>query len=82
MSRQYHSLPGIKYNLKSAQIKKFNESVNWIVEETFLNLYMIDMAAFEQSWLNKVVTFKKGLILHSFEVSSSPNLPLLSVIVF
>ena len=47
MSRRYHSLPGIKYNLKSAQIKKFNESVNWIVEETFLNLYMIDMAAFE-----------------------------------
>ena len=33
-------------------------------------------------WLNKIATFKKILALHSVEVSSSPNLPPVFVIVF
>ena len=46
----------------------------------FLNLYIYMW--YGCIWLNKIVTFKKILTLHSVVVSSSPNLPLPFVIVF
>ena len=49
------------------------------VKETFLNLYTTGMVACD--WI-KLLRLRKTLTLHSVEVSSSPNLPLLFVIAF
>ena len=64
---------------KSAQSQKFNKNVNLNVKETFFTLYVNDMAAFD--WI-KLLRLKEILTLPYLVVSSSPNLPLLFVIVF
>ena len=60
------------------QGQKSNKNVNWNVKETYFNLNINYMTAFDRIKLlhNK----KKILTLHSVEVSSSPNLPTLFVI--
>ena len=64
---------------KSAQSQKFNKNVNLNVKETFFTLYVNDMAAFD--WI-KLLRLTEILTLPYLVVSSSPNLPLLFVIVF
>ena len=59
--------------------QKFNKNVNWNIEDIFFKL---TYKLYGCIWLNKIVTFKKILTLHSVEVSSSPNSPPLFVIVF
>ena len=61
------------------QSQNFNENVNSNVEETFFNFYINDMAAFDRI---KLLHLRKLLTLHSLEVSSSPNSPLLFAIAF
>ena len=50
--------------------------------EMLKKLFLTTYKLYGCIWLNKYVTFKKIFTLHSAEVSSSPNLPPLFVIVF
>ena len=61
------------------QSQKFNKNVNWNVKDTFFNLHISYMAAFD--WI-KLLRLKKILTLHSVEVSSGPNSPPLFAKVF
>ena len=70
------------------QSQNFEKNVNWNVAETFLITYKLFGCIWlnhdwiKTPWLNKIVTAKKILILHSIEVSCSPNSPPLFVKVF
>ena len=59
------------------QSQKFHENVKWNFKETFFNLHINYMAAFD--WI-KLLGLKNTL--DSVRVLSSPNSPLLFVIVF
>ena len=48
------SLPDVKQNLKSAQIQKLSKNFNWNVKETFFNLYINHVAAFDRTRLSRL----------------------------
>ena len=65
---------------KASRVKYLIKIVNWNVKETYFNLHLNYMAAFD--WIKLFLTFKKILTLHSVEVPSSLNSSPIFVIVF